>query len=336
MAAICYLVGLRVLLTCAWSSDLYKKGGGVEQPADSDDKTSVNIQEANAAILDPFCWAYMVMLDKVAEVLLHISMWAESCPCHGHSQALHGTQRHARAAAFKRRWDESGCPLRTMKAVELVAGYIFTLLNDCLGIVNSSLLHDPLVARLDAEGKAKTLREFASLRRHIFFTFSAKLAFWNQNTWILIGLAHSDCDIARSCCRRAVTMADSVVDWAKQHPITQALLQPGSRGRQMLQEFIDGRDLQSLPLLESYAAMFRFVRVTERWIEAVHAINKKVFALAPHAGAVHLCFHLELRQLRKVLESQHDVLERMAVLVRRGGAVFEACCAEPAFSSTLQ
>ena len=71
-------------------------------------------------------------------------------------------------------------------------------------------------------------------------------------------------------------MADSVVDWVNQHPITQALLKPGSPGCRMLQEFIDGRALQSLPELEMYAAMFRFIRVTERWIEAVHAINKKV------------------------------------------------------------
>ena len=104
-------------------------------------------------------------------------------------------------------------------------------------------------------------------------------------------------------------MADSVVDWAKQHPITQALLKPGSRGRQMLQEFINGRDLQSLPKLETYAAMFRFIRVTERWIEAVHAINKKVFALAHNAGAVHLCYHLELKILRQAFESGDDVIE---------------------------
>jgi hypothetical protein len=206
-----------------------------------------------------------------------------------------------------------------MRAAELAAGYIFSLLNDLLDIVNSSLLQDPLVACLDAENKSTILREFASIRRHICFTFSVKLAFWNQNPWILSGLAHSDCGIARSCCRRAVAMADSVVDWAKQHPITQALLKPGSRGRQMLQEFINGRDLQSLPKLETYAAMFRFIRVTERWIEAVHAINKKVFALAHNAGAVHLCFHLELRQLRKQLESQDDVLDRMAAILHRAG-----------------
>ena len=109
----------------------------------------------------------MVMLDKVAEVLLHISMWAESCPCHESKPSLHGTQRHARAAAFKKGWDESGCPLRSMRAAELAAGYIFSLLNDLLDIVNSSLLQDPLVACLDAENKSTILREFASIRRHI-------------------------------------------------------------------------------------------------------------------------------------------------------------------------
>lgn len=55
-----------------------------------------------------------------------------------------------------------------MRAAELAAGYIFSLLNDLLDIVNSSLLQDPLVACLDAENKSTILREFASIRRHIF------------------------------------------------------------------------------------------------------------------------------------------------------------------------
>ena len=54
MAAICDLIGLRVLLISAWSLDLFKKGGGLEQPGDSADTTSVNVQAANVAILDPF------------------------------------------------------------------------------------------------------------------------------------------------------------------------------------------------------------------------------------------------------------------------------------------
>ena len=117
-------------------------------------------------------FAYMVMLDKVAEVLLHISMWAESCPCHGSKPSLHGTQRHARAAAFKKGWDESGCPLRSMRAAELAAGYIFSLLNDLLDIVNSSLLQDPLVACLDAE---KNQRYCVSLQAFAGTFFSRSL-----------------------------------------------------------------------------------------------------------------------------------------------------------------
>ena len=79
------------------------------------------------------------------------------------------------------RSSEGGTSLGAMRAAELAAGYIVTLLNDFPGIVISLLLHDPLVARLDAEGKAMMLREFAILRRHICVTFTVKLACWCQN-----------------------------------------------------------------------------------------------------------------------------------------------------------
>lgn len=57
-----------------------------------------------------------------------------------------------------------------MRAAELAAGYIFSLLNDLLDIVNSSLLQDPLVACLDAEKNQRycvSLQAFAGTFFHV-------------------------------------------------------------------------------------------------------------------------------------------------------------------------
>ena len=70
--------------------------------------------------------------------------------------------------------------------------------------------------------------------------------------------------------------------------------------------------MSGLDKLEFYAGLFRFVRVTERWIEGRHAVGKSIFASSPHAGAVHLSFHIVLNTLRVMLSENAEVLGQLA------------------------
>ena len=84
-------------------------------------------------------------------------------------------------------------------------------------------------------------------------------------------------------------------------PIGKAICRPGTPGRHELDRFVAGETLPNFRILMQYAAMFRFVRVAERWVESLHVTGTRLFKMSPNAGAAHLCFHSALRPLRQML-----------------------------------
>jgi hypothetical protein len=89
-----------------------------------------------------------------------------------------------------------------------------------LDVASTDLLLDPSISGLPPESRAVVLRDFAALRRHITFTMTLKLSFWNQLPWVLAGLAHKDISIARACARRALHVTAVVEDWSQEHSLT--------------------------------------------------------------------------------------------------------------------
>jgi hypothetical protein len=70
--------------------------------------------------------------------------------------------------------------------------------------------------------------------------------------------------------------------------------------------------MSALPFLELYAALFFFIRVTERWIESRHAIGKAVMAHGKNCGHIHLCFQASLQPLIKLIEGAPSCLQDLS------------------------
>lgn len=105
--------------------------------------------------------------------------------------------------------------------------------------------------------------------------------------------------------------------------LAKALCAPGRAGRQQLDNFIGGAKLASQEGLLLHAALFRFMRITERWVEARHALTKKLITGSgtPNAGAVHLCFHLSLSPLRSLLDTSPGKLYEFAEACRNAANI---------------
>ena len=62
------------------------------------------------------------------------------------------------------------------------------LLDNLSNKVNTNLRLHPAVARLTDAKQSVALRDNASLRRHVVFTFTVKCSFWAQLPWVLAGV----------------------------------------------------------------------------------------------------------------------------------------------------
>ena len=124
LAAIANRLPLMRVIRHAWDRNRYMAGGSASHDKDNNDQ-SVKADLAHEVLVSDFWWAFMIMLDQVAEVLLALVEWAESCPCHYKMRDLEGKSRHHRSAVFRRTFLVDGCPLRTMQAAYMASGEAF-------------------------------------------------------------------------------------------------------------------------------------------------------------------------------------------------------------------
>ena len=139
-----------------------------------------------------------------------------------------------------------------------------------------------------------------------------KFAFWRRLPWILAGLAHDCNDTAVSCAKHALELFEQGLDAGKDHWISIALCTPGSHGRRELDLFISGCPLLELSYLARMAGRFRFVLISERWVESLHALNNKYLGYGPNTGVLHLVFHNVLLPLQRALDNDPNVFLRLA------------------------
>ena len=142
-------------------------------PNDTDDH-HMDIQVIDAAINSPFFWAYASMIDMIAETHELIMHWAEGCLCHGHMPtSLQGPARHdprrRMAAERENAARRKRCPLCGMRAPELAAGALHTLLDFLWNISHGELITSAPFLRLGVPEQAKILADFARARQHTFF-----------------------------------------------------------------------------------------------------------------------------------------------------------------------
>ena len=91
------------------------------------------------------------------------------------------------------------------------------------------------------------MREFSAARRHIWFTLTVKMSFWQSVPWLFFGIGHMNTDVARAIARRCLQLrvrieANDPIEW-----FTFVLLFT-ERGFRELQDFANGADIATLRL----------------------------------------------------------------------------------------
>ena len=301
LIAVDTLLELKAPLRAAWSLDRYSLGGNAAEGRD-DTEHSMKVDVADGAIRSDEFWAYLFMLSLIGEFLRRCTSWAESCPCHDADANLYGSTYHARFKARLRALGIIICSMVSRRAPECAAGAIEDMLKALFDIGLAQLTMCEQVGRLGAQARAALLKYVVLIRRHVMYVCAAKLSFWKQLPWCLHIIAHHNVVRARAGGRRALQLYAGTAD-AVHHWVSHLLCKPGTLGFLQLVAFCNGTPLEELPLLESWAARFRFVSVCERWIEGRHALLHSKIRSAPHHSALYVAVAGILPILRTRLAS---------------------------------
>ena len=89
-----------------------------EQLTDSPEDACLT-DTVDKAIRSPMFAGYLVMLRFFAKVIMEMTVWSESCPCHHHLLAdwHDGRQAHSEDRSQHQVWES--CPIRKRRAPEL-------------------------------------------------------------------------------------------------------------------------------------------------------------------------------------------------------------------------
>ena len=313
LAACSELLPLMDILRAGWSLNKFGRLRGDDDANDeSGNPKGVKVETVDRAIGSNAFWAYCKMIDLIGECLTEIANWSESCPCHSHVLQLRGHTRHKRRKQLVAFINRAACPMSCMRAPEAAAGMLQQLAEQIMDMGMANILLDPLMLVLTEEQRSLVLRAFAAARRHVKYIAVMKFAFWRRLPWVLAGIAHHDRDIAVACAARAVDLFAQGLDEGRKHWISQVLCTPGELGHTQLQLFLNGTDLFELPFLARMAARFRFVLISERWVESLHALNSRYLTYGPNCGVRHLVFHNMLLPLQRALAENPDVFTKFA------------------------
>ena len=108
----------------------------------------------------------------------------------------------------------------------------------------------PETSGLPTHERPILLRDLASLRRHVYFTCTLKVSWWQQLPWVLFGIAHHREATARQCARRALQLYHSAGPEATHHWVAHLLLGQGTMGFEQMVRFVEGAArLDALPIL---------------------------------------------------------------------------------------
>ena len=151
------------------------------------------------------------------------------------------------------------------------------------------------------EDMAIIIRDFQRLRRHMYFYLTVKKGYLQTFPWVFGGLSHRNLSIARGFARRILQMKQAISPGDRVHWMVLVLLFD-ARGLSELIRFSQGEDPSSLPYLLVFICIFRFALSTDRWVERLHARNKKSLGITGHSGPVFVAFRSMLFFLAACVE----------------------------------
>ena len=212
--------------------------------------------------------------------------------------------------ALQSRIGMSSCPLQARRAPECAAGRVLEIVREGFQESHRDVLLSPSLAACSEVDQNVVVADFNHARRYSMLVCTLKFSHWEQLPWLLIGISHHDCQKARRCAARALQLQDAA---PCEHELARLLCGEGSQGRHEMSAFVRGEPLSNLPLLQSYAAKFKFVPVSERWVESRHALIKRHLRKCTHASALHVAFMSCQSLLRDIFQNMPHEFERLVL-----------------------
>ena len=205
------------------------------------------------------------MVDVVAFLVLWLSHWYDSCPCHAQELQVGHISSWSKRNRLRERVALGGdCVMRSRRAPELAAGVMMEFIHKFLEVCASTILGELAQLGLDQESVGIILQEFSNTRRHIWFTMVVKHSYWFHEPWCLFGIGHANVGIARACARKCLRLRHKLLQTPDKaiHALTKLVLFD-QRFLQQLIDFANGTDMDNLKDLVIIAAMFRFAYTSE-------------------------------------------------------------------------
>ena len=250
---------------------------------------------------------YALMLDIISYFFLALSHWHDGCACHDDDPLEGSAMRPEQRQYYRSRRSQRKCAMNGRRAPDMASGAMVMLVQRWLTAMQNALLIELAAFGVGPVDRGEIMSDFTIARRHIWTYFELKFSFWLQPPWSLMGMAHHSLDVARRCARRNLQLPPGNHFWSM-------LLLSNPVGRAEVTAFaFDYRvNLDDLPLLRLCVGIFMMAYTTERWVEALHALSKRVIQSAHHVGPVHIAFFAIQTPLRDALSQEARLIEELA------------------------
>ena len=266
---------------------------------------------ADEAIRDHNFWAYTSMLQSVGMAVQNCAGWAETCSCHFQDERRRS--RSAKMGELRRRVGIEFCPMATMRAPEMVAGALWSVLRRGFRRRLPRLLLEPAVAALPHKRRQAMLCDYSRARVHLLWAFHVKLSCWKQLTWAQWGVAHHDLAVAKHWAGNCFALVADASAEVQRHPLVHPRCSAESPTSRELHAFSNA---MAYPVLHAVAAKLRCSTICERWMEGQHAEAKRAFQPARHHGPLHLAWSTIRQPLARCLEDDPEELPQRAACLK--------------------
>ena len=285
-----------------------------------------NIKREYKWLIAFFACRYFDVVIRLSTTIERLSHWCEACPCHfdllqdgaffrsgnrkrKRGQAVDGPVQTSIPSLYKSRG--FACPMRGKKLPELVADGIGQVLSLSLSEGQISLLVS-YRSSLSNEQWSMIESDFAKGKQVLELEMRLKLDFCRRMPWLLALLAHSDHSNARRELSRALAEYDNQPENLQKHHhfLTHQAFGKQSPLRKDIVSFLHGTAIQDLPALFQFGACFRFVQITERYLEASHSVVKR--KVPPNSAGPMVSLTRRLFRLSSDISIEPAILQEVA------------------------
>ena len=308
------------LLQACWDETKHKEGHSSQDGEDAVSSDSpFSASSLTNVLRDPALPFLMQMVVAIDGLAVNLGSWAEGCACHEELLTSCKSDHHRRrklARLLRKDTDDvpvvgGMCKMQGKRAPELAAGRLQATIADMFEAAQAEFL---LTIHGAATGElaVRAAVDFHSARSHIESTLQHKLAFWQRLPWRLCALALPSEEEGREHAQHCMVTFDATTTGAlmeehlTQHRLSQKFLSRTGSLRPLLERWVAGEALQSLPTLQREVNKLMLVPVVERVIESRGSHVRAAWSTPRHSGVTaSLALRLAEEQRRWAVDRTH-------------------------------